>query len=534
MTARTKNYLLIGLVFLLTVSLFHRLDYLPIKFEEPRRALVTMEMELSGDLLHPTINGRSYYNKPPIYNWVLLGLFKAFGHELWVIRLPTVLSLIALTLAHFLFFRKRIGHEQALWSALFIPTSVNILYYFSFQGEIDMFYTLIVYLQMLSILHYYDQKDYWRLFIVSYLLLSVGVLTKGIPSIGFQGLTLIGLMLFDRRFKWFFSVQHLVGGVMAISLMTSYFWLYGSTGGQSLNYVAKLFFEGSRRTVDNSESFSFISSFLQFPGLLAYLLMPWLLFGLINMSLPRLRFLWSDRWFRYSGIFLLSNLPLYWLSSGVRDRYLYMFLPFLCLWVIGLVVSDTRPKLSRYFTTGMSLVIVLAAIFTFSTSYASYPSVPLILSVTICIGLLLALFTYRDQIPVLMAWLTLLILFRFAFNIIVFEDRHRHDIRFDSELTAQQVAALCNGKPLKYYSPQSTETIALPLTTSSVTYPVFDRLDFGFSYHYEKNARQILLHTDQLNKAGFYLYHEGETVDLPHNRLGTFEIARQTYYLIEL
>ncbi|MBK6949317.1 MAG: hypothetical protein IPH16_15755 [Haliscomenobacter sp.] len=76
----------------------------PLYLEEPRRALVAMEMLASGNYWASTLFGEWYYNKPPLFNWVLL-LFAWLGGGFreWALRLPTVLSVAGLAVLLFLF-----------------------------------------------------------------------------------------------------------------------------------------------------------------------------------------------------------------------------------------------------------------------------------------------------------------------------------------------------------------------------------------------------------------------------------------------
>ena len=102
---------------MLAFALLSHLDHLPLKFEEPRRGVVAMEMEYSGNYIAPTINGEYYYNKPPIYNWLLVFLFKIFNSkEDWVLRVPTVLSFVLLAFVNFQVNRRKLGDKVALLS----------------------------------------------------------------------------------------------------------------------------------------------------------------------------------------------------------------------------------------------------------------------------------------------------------------------------------------------------------------------------------------------------------------------------------
>ena len=141
-----SRYIWVGFTVILCVALFSNLGLLSLQFEEPRRAIVALEIEISGNYINPKINGFDYYNKAPFYNWLLILFFKVFGSsDEWVVRLPTVFSFLAIALINFRIIRQQVNRQIAIHSSLIFLTASNLLYYFSFQGEIDMFYSLIVY-----------------------------------------------------------------------------------------------------------------------------------------------------------------------------------------------------------------------------------------------------------------------------------------------------------------------------------------------------------------------------------------------------
>ncbi|WP_367328714.1 ArnT family glycosyltransferase, partial [Lentimicrobium sp.] len=83
--------ILIIIILLLPLALFTNLGLMPLISDEPTRAVVTLEMILSGNFITPTINGDFYYNKPPLFNWILAGFVKVAGVENeFIFRLPTV------------------------------------------------------------------------------------------------------------------------------------------------------------------------------------------------------------------------------------------------------------------------------------------------------------------------------------------------------------------------------------------------------------------------------------------------------------
>lgn len=534
MNSKKEDVLLYGLLALLVFSLFHRLDFLHLKFEEPRRALVSLEMIRSGDWLHPSIYGLPYYNKPPIYNWVLALCIKVFGTDNWVIRLPTVLSLLGVCGLNFWFFRKKIGHKEALWSTIFFATSLNIYYYFSFQGEIDMFYTLIVYTQVLVIFYYFEKGDFWRLFLLSYLLTSIGFLTKGMPSIGFQGMTLIGFMLYYKKFRWFFSLQHLIAGSISVLIIASYFIAYDATGGQAEFYLSKIFFEGTRRTVNHNQTFQFLHSFLSFLPLMIYLLSPWLILGVFGVSKEKLREQWGNPWLKQALIFLLFNLPIYWLSAGTRDRYLYMFLPFFMVWIAPWVLSAVDKTPVRKVTSAVMVAVGIAALVLLFTSFASLPNAHIVL---ISLGLLLIFFGalnyQKRQFSPMLSWLILLVLLRLSFNYLVFEDRKREEVSANFATIIEEIVDLTGGQPIYYHTPTKYEEVSLPLIDQSIYFRSVDRLHYSFTYYLNNASLQTLKYSEELLPKTYVIMPVSELPVGTNQILLEFELGEKSYLLIK-
>ena len=95
--------------------------------------------------------------------------------------------------------------ETALLSSLFYVTSGDILFYFSMLGEIDIFYTFLAYCQVIFIFAGYEQKRWMWLFIGSYFFTAAGLLTKGLPSLAFQGITLLAVAGYKGQWRWLFA-----------------------------------------------------------------------------------------------------------------------------------------------------------------------------------------------------------------------------------------------------------------------------------------------------------------------------------------
>ena len=82
------------LLFLAVVAFyFYALGHLPfVGPDEPRYAQVAREMFLRHDLITPTLGGHTWFEKPALLYWMMVGSFKLFGVSEWAARLPAALS----------------------------------------------------------------------------------------------------------------------------------------------------------------------------------------------------------------------------------------------------------------------------------------------------------------------------------------------------------------------------------------------------------------------------------------------------------
>ena len=150
--------------------------------DEARRALVSLEMMLYGDYLTPTLHGERYFNKPPLYNWLIIGLYHLFGNQsTFALRFPMLLSLLGLGAAVFAFVRRYVNAPVAVAvaAALMLLTNGRVLFYDATLGLIEITFALVTYLTMMLVFHFDRQRSYWLLYTTTYLLTAIGFLLKG-------------------------------------------------------------------------------------------------------------------------------------------------------------------------------------------------------------------------------------------------------------------------------------------------------------------------------------------------------------------
>ena len=261
---KEKHIQILALI-LLALGLFINLGIHPLVLEEPRRAITAMEMLENGNLWVPTFIGEPYYKKPPLFNWVLLFSAGLTGEASeWAFRLPTVLSVLAISLLLFLAGRRYHSTEMGIFSAFLFAISLDILFYFSILAEIDLFYSLVTFGSILSIFHFFQLQRYFSMFAVSYGLSGIGLLTKGLPSLPFLAISIVVFLIYKRRLSLLLSPAHFLGLLLFGLVTGGYFYMY-SRYLSPLPFFETLWSESSDRTVLSSVKPSLIRHLLVFP-----------------------------------------------------------------------------------------------------------------------------------------------------------------------------------------------------------------------------------------------------------------------------
>ena len=490
------SYLLLGLCSFIIFAL--KLGYLPLLFEEPRRALVSLEMILSGNYVIPRINGFEYYNKPPLYNWILIAFFKLFGTDEWVVRLPTYLGLFFITGINYNYFKTRIGVESTLLSSFFFLLSGHVLFYFSFIGEIDITYSLIVFCQALVFLHFHEKEKPWLMFASSYALMTIGFLTKGMPSIAFQGLTIIGFAVYYKRWIYLVHPANFIFLLGSLGCLFGYFHVYAEYS-DPLPYIAQLINESSKRTSLDLVSVLInpLKIFVEF----LKITFPWCLMA-IPILWRRNRKIEANKWISFGLLFVIANSWLYFLSPGTRDRYLYMFLPFIYN-ALAFYLIPLWPKKQQSFKIGTyAFALLLTALFFYlSVDLAAAIWLP-ILSFIGFGSVVWAL--YKNKLTPVFSLFALMLIARLSYDVIVFPDRKQNLKEVSAKVVSSKIIDIIGDNRLFFYTPFSSKPNALPIL-GSVDIAKIDRLPYDLSFYVSQAIDKPILATDELISGEWYV-----------------------------
>jgi 4-amino-4-deoxy-L-arabinose transferase-like glycosyltransferase len=322
-------YLII--ILLLFPALLINIGVIPFINDESIRALVSMEMIFSGDYITPTIAGELYLKKPPGFNWLVVLFYKIAGNfNDATLRYVAVFSLIMFSLIIYLVLKEKLGKKNAILVSLMFITCGRILLYDSFHGLIDIAYSALVYLSIMLIWQFFKKEKLLVLFLVSYGLTAVTFLMKGLPSIYYQGVSLLVIFISKKKFRKLFSWKHLAGILLFLCIIVLYYSLYLKRNpGNLKNVVQVLFTESSEKTAVGFSFTTTIKHFFTFPFEFIYHFLPWTIWIIYFIRKDIRQIIFSNPFIRINLYLFIFNTLIYWFSPDTFARYLFVQAPML-------------------------------------------------------------------------------------------------------------------------------------------------------------------------------------------------------------
>jgi len=140
------------LILLAFFSMLPNLSVLEPRGDEPLRLTLAYEMFVRGDYIQPTRLGDLYFNKPPMFMWLVVLFSKVVGWNILTVRLISVIFTLLTSFFVSLFaYRVFKNLFLGLIAGLSFITFADILFYYGYLGEIDATYTFFVAVMMFSI-----------------------------------------------------------------------------------------------------------------------------------------------------------------------------------------------------------------------------------------------------------------------------------------------------------------------------------------------------------------------------------------------
>lgn len=126
------------LLALLAALLLFRLGHVPLVGpDEPRYARVAVEMHRAGEWVRPTLQGRPWLEKPPLYYWLAGAAYAALGETAGAARVPSILAALATVGLTVLAGVRLYGAAGGLHAGFVLGTSV-LFFVYARAASMDM------------------------------------------------------------------------------------------------------------------------------------------------------------------------------------------------------------------------------------------------------------------------------------------------------------------------------------------------------------------------------------------------------------
>jgi 4-amino-4-deoxy-L-arabinose transferase-like glycosyltransferase len=385
-----------SIILLLVISsgtLFFRLGSLPLSgSDEPRYARIAEEMRADGNWITPTLNGKPWLEKPPLYYWMTIPFYSLFGVNETTARAGSALCALITVLAVFWLGSLLWTRQAGLYAALILLTSLGFAG-FGRAASTDMPLTCCLTVAFV-ILAAAVEKDIgtWKV-LPAYAFLGLAILAKGpVALILALGIGLCFWFL-DEREVLFRRCRILPGLFVTAAFSIPWFWLVFQQNGYAfistffINHNLARFVTGIHH---HSQPF-----YYYIPALLIMLLpwSGWLLLLVPKSSLQKLRY-WQQ--WNSGTLFLLCwflfPLLFFSLSDSKLGGYILPSLPPLAL-ILGARLCEwfegySEPIMQRagiWMYMIFSAAMAVAAPVYFYREFSGHWGVGLLLSIVILV-----------------------------------------------------------------------------------------------------------------------------------------------------
>lgn len=331
----------VGLLVALWAGVYvSRLTDLPIRGDESNWAIVAQEMVRTGDFIVPRRQGEPFPDRPPLNSWLIATLHVATGA--WnaaIVRLPSILALLATILGIYGFARGFLGRVGALAAAAAYGTMGHVLQHGRLAETDDIFVACVSGSLFVWCSGYVRGWPAARTWMAGYALAALAALAKG-PQGPVYFVGPVGMFLLLRRdWRFLLSTSHLAGLATFAAMLGA--WqvpFFMELGWPGVRHVWSE--EGHLATrFDYSNLSLVLSRWAQYPIKVLACMLPWSVMLLVALS----------RWWRgaigparpyatFLVVALATTFPTVWLAADAMPRYFMSMYPCVACFV-GLVID---------------------------------------------------------------------------------------------------------------------------------------------------------------------------------------------------
>ena len=211
-----QKFFIISLVAACVVCVIGMLGIPLIDIDAAQYASMSREMANTGNYLKLYDLGVDYLDKPPLLFWLSSFSIQLFGVHDWAYRLPSVLCLGLALWSVYRFTLLYYNELSAQLSVLVLATSQAFIL-MAHDVRCD---TMLMGFVMFSIwqLAAWYQSGAWKHFVMAFIGIGLGMLTKGPIAIVVPGVSFAIHFLLQRNWKQFFRWEYIIG-ILIVGLL---------------------------------------------------------------------------------------------------------------------------------------------------------------------------------------------------------------------------------------------------------------------------------------------------------------------------
>jgi len=241
---RWPAWLLLALV-LLVAALPGVLNLAPVDRDEARFAQASKQMLESGDYIGIWFQDEPRNKKPVGVYWLQVASVWLFSapedRAIWAYRLPSLAGAWVACLLAFAFARRALGPEIALLGSLVLAGTMGLGMEAVLAKTDACLLAAIVAAQGALGLIWLETRDGgrtgWRWPLVFWVAEGLAILIKGPIGPLIAGLTILGLGLVERRWRWLAALRPLAGVPLLLLIVLP--WVLAVTLGRDSNFLAE-------------------------------------------------------------------------------------------------------------------------------------------------------------------------------------------------------------------------------------------------------------------------------------------------------
>jgi 4-amino-4-deoxy-L-arabinose transferase-like glycosyltransferase len=167
--------------------------------EEARYAEIPRQMLAEDTFAVPVLHGETYFHKPPLLYWLIMGAYTVLGVEDRVARLVPGLAGVLTVLLVYLWGRRAVGPRGAFLAGLILCLAPRFLYLGRMLTTESVLYLSVTAALLAAFPAVYSPTLRWRWWLVSAFCTGLGFLAKGPVALALVGPPVLAFQLLDRR-----------------------------------------------------------------------------------------------------------------------------------------------------------------------------------------------------------------------------------------------------------------------------------------------------------------------------------------------